>query len=382
MSQSFSSEIYNKNMIRLKRLVESYYKRHYFKDGTPLVNSFLVTNRCFLKCKHCFYHETIPEKGMIKDSAELTIDDYLKISKSMEWFMIGIFCGGEPFIREDLHEIIKIFRSNNWLPWCDSATNGQLTDEIVRQVELICKQDKDKVYSLSFSLDGFEEFNDEIRGTGTFKRSVETWKECKKLSKIYNNLELNFSSTINSINQDTMDDFLKWGIKELQPNRITLIKTRQSPRDGDYLKEINASNYRKARNIIIDAVKNGLLGDVNAPQTYFMPTISNYIYNTLTTGKRSFMCYAGKHGAWINYNGDVNICEVFPDKNCSEENFKIGNLKDFSMNFIKLWNSEQALKIKQLAGKHPVCEKCTHETEGLIPSLYFEPNNLNHCFDD
>ena len=52
----------------------------------------------------------------------------------------------------------------------------------------------------------------------------------------------------------------------------------------------------------------------------------------------------------------------------------MGNLRDYDMDFIKLWNSEQALKVKQLVNRHKVCEQCTHETEGILPSIYFEPN--------
>lgn len=376
--QSFNAEIFNKNKSKLKKLLSAYYQRYLFQDGTPLVFSFLVTNRCFLKCEHCFYHETLAKSNMRKSPEELNIDEYRKLSHSMEWFLMGLFCGGEPFVREDLHEIIYIFRKNNQMPWSDSATNGQLTDEIVRQVELICKQDKDKVYSLSFSLDGFEEQNDTVRGKGTFKKSLETWKECKIIAQKYGNLELNFSTTMNSINQDSLAEFFKWGINNLEPDRITLLKTRQSPRAGEHLKDIELVNYKNARSAIGQGIKEGKLGDLNKPQTYMMISATNYVYKTMVTGKRSFICHAGKHGAWIDYNGDVNVCEIFPDTKVSGESLTMGNLRDYDLDFLKLWNSERALTIKQLVNKHKACEACTHETEGFIPSLYFEPNEISH----
>jgi hypothetical protein len=52
----------------------------------------------------------------------------------------------------------------------------------------------------------------------------------------------------------------------------------------------------------------------------------------------------------------------------------MGNLRDFDMNFLKLWNSKQAMEVKQLINRHEICKSCTHETEGILPSIYFEPN--------
>ena len=54
----------------------------------------------------------------------------------------------------------------------------------------------------------------------------------------------------------------------------------------------------------------------------------------------------------------------------------MGNLRDYDMDFLKLWNSAKALEIKGLVNRHAACEACTHETEGLLPSLYFAPNEI------
>lgn len=368
--KKINKEIYNLNVDKMTNLLNSYQKRHLFKDGTPMAFSFLVTNRCFLKCKHCFYHKTMGEENMEKSPSELTLYEYEKIAKTLQWFLFGIFCGGEPFVRDDFHEIIKIFRENNEMPWCDAATNGQMTFEIVRQVELICKQDKNKIFSLSFSIDGFEEENDFVRGKGTFKKSLETWWELKKIQKKYDNLELNICTVLNSVNQNNLDKFFEWSIEKMKPNRITLLKIRQSPREGEYLKNIESKNYKKVKETLERAVCLGQLGDLNMPQTHFNIWLNDYVYETLLTGKRSFHCYAGKHGGWIDYNGDVSVCEIFG----SDSKFKIGNLREYDLNFEKLWNCEKALDIKKYVGKHLPCLTCTHGTEGIVPSMYFEPN--------
>ncbi len=360
-------EIYNNHYGRLKKFLRLYCKRHFFENATPLIISFLITNRCFLKCKHCFYHEAINDNIKMQAFDEMSIDEYEKLSHSMDWFLTGVFCGGEPFIRDDFHCIIDIFQKNNKVSWCDSATNGQMTDSIVTQVEKIVKNNKDQIYSLGFSIDGFEEQNDAIRGTGTFKKSMETWRECKKLAKYYKNFDLYICTTMNSINQHILPDFIKWSIKVLEPNKISLLKIRQTPRAGNYLKNIDPQYYKDCKEIICNRVKEGLMGDVNKPQTYMLTSSYDYVYNTMVTGKRSFFCYAGMHGAFVDYNGDIGVCEILPI---------IGNLKKFDMDFSKLWNSDKAQQIRQLVNKHDLCKQCTHEAEGIMPSIFFEPNEL------
>lgn len=376
MRTEFNRKEYELNFSKIKKMLRYYNKRHLYRDGTPLVMSFLTTNRCCLKCKHCFYYETIGEDNMARDPRELTIDDYEKLSNHMDWFYIGIFTGGEPFIREDLHEIIHIFRRNNAMPWCDSATNGVLTDEIVRQTELICKQDPEKYYSLSFSIDGFEEKNDEVRGKGTFKRSLETLEECKKLRKHYRNLELNLCATFNSVNQESYSDFIQWYIKNHEPDKVTILKVRQTPRAGKYLCDVDNHLFEKAVDSLGDLISQGHLGNINMPQTHFTHQMCCNTLETVKTGKRNFYCYAGKHGGWVDFNGDVSVCEVLPDVKTSGNDLLIGNLKEYDMNFMELWNSPRAYFVKQQVGKLPVCMNCTHETEGQIPSLYFEPNEF------
>ncbi|MCX8130470.1 MAG: radical SAM protein [Clostridia bacterium] len=371
----FNIQEYNSNSQNLKNFLKSYQLRHLHKDNTPMTISFLVTDRCNLRCKHCFNHKTrISDYEKAKE--ELTLDEYEKLSNSLGFFASALICGGEPFLREDLHEIIKLFRVNNNVQWCGNGTNGQLTDNIVKQVELICKQNTSRRYVLTFSMEGFEEQHDFTRGTGTFKRCMETWKEVKKLEAKYSNLRLATVSTMTSINQEILPDFFRWCAKEMQPAAMSVLLVRQSPRGGMQLKDVKAENYEKARATLNQLIKEGKNGAVNSPLAYIPSSYYYYITRTIKTGKRSFLCYAGKHGAYIDYNGEVNVCEVFGDPCCSDMPMTMGNLRDYNMDFIELWNSEQARKVKQFVNRHPVCESCTHETEGMLPSVYFEPNNF------
>lgn len=357
---------YNQNMAKLNFYLEKYNARHSTLKGTPLIISFLVTNKCNLRCKHCFYHETI-DTGNVKDG--LTIDEYRQLSLSMDNFLTGIFCGGEPFLREDFHEIIHIFQKNNKMMLADSASNGQLTHRIVSQVEKILQAAPRQSYSLGISLDGFKDTHNEIRGAGTFERALETWNACQTLKKYYPNFELYICTAMNTINENEMNDFIDWAMLHLKPDKISLIKTRQDPRAGEEIKAINLDNYLSCIKTLEKYTHQQEPSILEKPQSYLLSSVNNYIYEGERCGNKIFTCYAGLHGGFIDYNGDVGVCEVLPS---------IGNLRDYNMNFQELWNNRAANERRNEVNCNQHCLQCTHESEGLLPSVYFSPNSLKY----
>jgi MoaA/NifB/PqqE/SkfB family radical SAM enzyme len=357
---------YERNMRNLRRYLDLYAKRHVNHYGTPLMLSILITNKCNLKCKHCFYHETL-NKG--SEFPELTLEEYERISKGMSNFLTGIFCGGEPFMRPDMSEIIRIFQKNNNMMLADSASNGQFTDNILEQVEKILKASPYLSFSLGISFEGFKNEHDNIRGTGTFDNALLTWRELKKLKKHYSKFELYICSTINTLNEQVMSDFLEWAYDFLEPEKVSLLKVRQSPRAGDEIKRIDLLNYLNCIEVIEKHINQLDTYKLNKPQTYLLSSINNYIFDGEINHRKQFVCYGGLHGGFIDYNGDVSVCEVMPT---------IGNLRDFDYNFDLLWNSQSANVIRNNVNSSEKCSICSHEAEGLLPSLYFEPNEMKY----
>ena len=117
-----------------------------------------ITNRCNLKCKHCFvYREGTPNAPT--KSNEMPAEEMIKEIKRYRrkfGIMRMVWMGGEPLLRKDvLKPGIKLFAQNT------VTTNGTLS--------LINLGPKIKWV---ISLDGPEEINDEVRGKGTFRRVV------------------------------------------------------------------------------------------------------------------------------------------------------------------------------------------------------------------
>ncbi len=130
------------------------------EDSTPrfwpaaMVN---VTNKCTLRCKHCFvFREGNPTdtRGEMDDETMIAT---LKGLQERHKINTMLWMGGEPLLRpEVLREGVKIFRQNN------ITTNGTLDlIDLPRSIYIV-------------SLDGPPEVNDEVRGKGSFDKVMRT----------------------------------------------------------------------------------------------------------------------------------------------------------------------------------------------------------------
>ena len=75
--------------------------------GTPINLTFSVTNICQSRCKTCNIWE-IYKNNPNKRSEELSLNEIEKIFKSMGHIYIFNVSGGEPFLRPDFVEIVKL----------------------------------------------------------------------------------------------------------------------------------------------------------------------------------------------------------------------------------------------------------------------------------
>lgn len=76
--------------------------------NSPFYIQFFINSRCNLKCKMC---------GIVSSNKaykEVSLDDIRKIVKNLVKIGAGVvlLTGGEPFLREDLPEIVRIFTEN------------------------------------------------------------------------------------------------------------------------------------------------------------------------------------------------------------------------------------------------------------------------------
>lgn len=134
------------------------------KLSAPIIVFLQVTDKCNLKCKHCF-----TGNSRIVERQELSLKEIQSLFKrfSQSGVFEVVIGGGEPFVRKDIIDILRFANSMALTP--SITTNGTiLSDQLLSELQRI------HLGYLKISLDGAEKEHDYIRGEGTFKKSVDT----------------------------------------------------------------------------------------------------------------------------------------------------------------------------------------------------------------
>ncbi len=140
-----------------------------------------VTDRCNLRCKHCFYYREEQDSQQMDGEAFLT---GLRTLQERHNIMSMGWCGGEPLYRPELVvEGAKLFKMNQLF------TNGTLP---IPQVDGLIP---------FVSLDGTREIHDAVRGKGSYQRVMDNLSNCS-LSGVV------FQATFHRMNEGCLEDMV------------------------------------------------------------------------------------------------------------------------------------------------------------------------------
>ncbi|KYK35159.1 MAG: radical SAM protein [Theionarchaea archaeon] len=126
-----------------------------------------VTNKCNLRCKHCYLREELKSPSA-EPAGELNTEECMKVVDQLEEasvFFVTVL-GGEPFVRSDIMGILQYLGEKKF--WTTIDTNGTLIGEdTARKLADI------GIKGINVSLDGPDAgINDAIRGKGSLKKVI------------------------------------------------------------------------------------------------------------------------------------------------------------------------------------------------------------------
>ncbi len=331
------------------------------KGASPLYFVFFVTTKCNARCKHCLLGNQD-----VATTNDLTIDEIEKVSVGMDDMLFLLPTGGEPFLRKDLSEIVRIFHTNNNIKNVVIPTNGGLGQQVIDTATKILNTCPGLELGIDISLDGYKEKHDEIRQVpGLFEKAVNTFKELRKLEKQYDHLNVNVESTVSSFNQDDLPKLYDYLVNELKVNTVFTLLTRGKPKDPAS-KHFDIAKYQQYVQILERDIKNRVLtGYYNFP---FCDVINakrivrhRLIAKVVKEGKYQTPCYAGSLGGAMFSNGDILPCELLTDR-------KLGNVRDYNYDFKAIWFNEKADEARKFI-KDSKCF-CTYECFLTINILF------------
>lgn len=164
-----------------------------------------VTSRCNSLCRTCFYFDKLNSKD------DLSFDQIRKISETAPPFEKLWLSGGEPFLRDELPEIVALFARNNRVANVNLPTNGLLRERIFRSIDRMLAAAPGVSIDLNFSLDGLANTHDAIRGVpNNFRRTLETIRETEKR---YSNVRRLRRNVLTVITRENYNEIVELGLR-------------------------------------------------------------------------------------------------------------------------------------------------------------------------
>lgn len=179
------------------------------KDGLtcrPFVIAIELTMRCNLNCPFCYL------TGREKKEDPLTIRDIEKILDGLESRKTVLYLtGGEPFLRDDLPEIIALIKKKGF--HCSISTNGLLISE--EKTPWLKEFSPDH---FMISLNGFESEHDALASSGgAFKKVTGGIRYLVESGKAG---QISVNTILSSMNIERLADFLRM-VKKLGVRNVS-----------------------------------------------------------------------------------------------------------------------------------------------------------------
>lgn len=349
------------------------YYRHLYKSlikykQLPSYFIFYPTSRCNLKCNHCFYHDSLNKRFN-----ELTLDEIDKITKTMDPILSLILTGGEPYLRNDLDQIVRIFYENCKVPILSIPSNGWYLSKMDKQIRNMMDWCPKLTLNQQISIDGIGADHNAIRmdkqingPENSFEKAIKSIDHLKELQKIYDRINIGIIITFTSENQKKFKSIVKEIYELTKPDNITINLIRGNPKEKVNL-DLDLNLYREAVKFRNELFYNNKMSGHKRFKGNKLATAGRVMLNDLTNkiyeeNKYVTPCYAGNLSGVMYPEGDVYPCEILGDDH------KIGNIRDFNLDFKKLWLSHKAKHEVKFIRKSKCF--CTHECFNIVNILF------------
>ena len=327
---------------------------------------FFVTSRCNFRCPGCFNLMNLDD-----GKNDLSLAEIEKMAPSLGRLLWLALSGGEPFLREDLPELVALLHRHTRFKRMNIPTNGFATDRILGKLEKMLPQISCD-FGVTVSLDGIGAENDALKGVaGSFDAAAKTLDGLKSLQKRHPHLSVKVNTVVSRRNLKTIRSFGEYVLERFSPDYHAFELVRSPPPDSPTqppsVEEARAA-YEDIRSVW--AKYGQYERNQNAWTNFLAKGLYKYLHDvhleSMAKEKQAIPCLAGKVTAVIYQDGQTALCEMLP---------AIGNLRDVDMDFKAIWHSAAADRQRKMI--HAGGCHCTH-TCFQFPSVLFNPAQYGH----
>lgn len=285
------------------------------KTIRPTDASIILTYRCPMRCKMCNIWQYPTDKKEEIKASDLTTLPQLKFIN---------LTGGEPFIREDLPEIVEeCYRHTDRIV---ISTSGWYEDKVIELAKRFPK------IGIRISIEGLSQKNDELRGReGGFDKGLRTLLKLKEMGL----KDIGFGCTVSNNNSEDM-----LALYQLSKSLGMEFATASFHNSYYFHKTDNQITNRDEVCRNFETLIEWQLAE-NHPKSWFRAFFNMGLINYIEGNRRMLPCEAGSANFFIDPWGEVYPCNGLEESIWKES---MGNIHD--SDFMTIWTSEQAQRVR------------------------------------
>jgi MoaA/NifB/PqqE/SkfB family radical SAM enzyme len=326
----------------LRNGIRYQYLRFTGNPSKPHAVSFEITHRCIARCIMC-------NIWRLSGETDLPMGDWVRLISSPLFSDLRELdvTGGEPFLREDLLELIEgvsHLRDDNLqaLKSIAITTNGFLTGRVLECTEKMLNLLRPKGIDLVMvcAMDAIGPIHDRIRnfkdGWSKVNKTIQGLREIRSSDP---SLVIGLKTTILPQNVDQLENIARYAEENglftiISPCIITENRYRNVDRSNDL-----AFSKEAIEKMIRFYESDHFQWNFHRDQ----------LLHYFRTGVMTKPCSAGFNYLFIRFNGDVYLCPLIK--------IKLGNFKETKIE--ELFFSKEASRFRKKVGKYAECRGCT-----------------------
>ncbi len=277
--------------------------------------ALVVTYRCNAKCYMCNtwqFPSPATEEITPGDLSSLPPLNFVNIT------------GGEPFMREDLADIVEVMRGK--AERIVVSTNGYFTDRVVA----LAKRFPD--IGVRVSIEGLPSANDELRGLEDgFDHGMRTLLQLRELGC----KDIGFGITVSDRNADDLLELA--GLADAMGFELATAVVHNSYYFHKNDNRIGDPDRVASR--FVELARRQIA--TSSPKKWFRAWFNMGLANKALAGSRALPCAMGSDMFFIDPFGVIRPCNGMPD----EDGSAMGSLKEAM--FDQIWNSEQSVRVRE-----------------------------------
>lgn len=288
------------------------------KTNMPTDACIILTYRCQMRCKMCNIWQNPSDK-----KKEITAKELQMLPTGFEFINLT---GGEPFLRDDLTDIIQVLSPKT--KRIVISTSGYHYEKIIDIVPRFSN------VGVRVSIEGLSRKNDELRGRdGGFDRGLKTLLGLKQKGV----KDIGFGITVSNHNSEDMLWLYELGKSmKLEFATAAFHNSYYFHKNDNVITNVDevCNNFRTLANLQMKE---------NHPKSWFRALFNLGLIRYINNEKRMLPCEAGTMNFFIDPYGELYPCNGLEEKYWKES---MGNIRD-GQSFEAIWSSARAETIRK-----------------------------------